>query len=237
MRALAAGALLPFLPWPTSARAAAAHPIAPPLGPMLFTRRLTRELPGDAAIVAERGFEVRFATLPDGFAIDGAQVSSSVEAPPSLAAYAEIERQRVETGLFPLELDARGLIRRTPSASSPATLERGVELALAQVKAMPLPAADKDEARAFLLGLEQAAGRINGAPPIDLFTPPPAPEEARRDVALPGGLSGSISSRFSGTVSPATGLLATAERIVVTQTAGSTRRTIEEWRLSDRIPA
>jgi hypothetical protein len=198
---------------------------------MLFLRRLTRELPGGYAIVVERGFTVRFAALADGFRIDGEQVSSSVEAPPNLAAYAAIEQKRIERGIFPIELDASGLIRSVPGPTAPTGATQGVELALAQIKTMPLPEGDRDEARAFLLGLEQAAGRISSAPPPDLFTPPATAEQATREVMLPGGLAGSIASRFSGTVSPATGLLDQAERVVTTETAGSTRRTLEHWSL------
>lgn len=231
MRAIAAGALLPALAWSTTALAIGAGAIVPPDKPMRFVRRLTRELSGGYAIVVERGFEIRFTALPRGFRIDGQQVSSSVEAPPNLAAYARIEQQRIETGVFPIELDARGLIRSIPGTSTPAALAQGVELALEQVKMMQLPKDSQDEARSFLLGLEQAAGRISSAPPPDLFTPPANAEEATRQVVLPGGLTGSISSRFSGSVSPVTGLLQQAERIVTTTTSGSTRRTLERWSL------
>ena len=225
-------ALVPALGWSIASRAAVgAARIAPPAEPMLFVRRLTRELPGGYAIVVERGFRIRFAAQADGFRIEGEQVSSSVDAPPNLAAYADIERQRVETGVFPIELDAQGLIRSTPAAAAPAALARGVELALEQVRTMQLPKGGEDQARTFLLGLEQAAGRISSAPPPDLFIPPANPEQATREVTLPGGLAGSISSRFSGTLSPLTGLLQQAERIVVTETAGSTRRTLEHWTL------
>jgi len=198
---------------------------------MLFVRRLTRELPGGYAIVVERGFTVRFAALADGFRIEGEQVSSSVEAPPNLSAYAGIEQKRIESGIFPIELDANGLIRSVPGPVAPAGIAQGVELALEHIKTLPLADGDKDEARTFLLGLEQAAGRISSAPPPDLFTPPVKAEQATREVVLPGGLSGSIASSFSGTVTPATGLLEQAERVVTTATAGSVRRTLEHWSL------
>ena len=234
MRAIAAAALLPA--FAQSAGAAAKSrggPIVPPKAPMLFSRRLTRELSGGYAIVAERRFEVRFERLGNGFRIDGKQVAVSVDAPPNLAAYVRLEQQRTEAGMFPIMLDSHGLIRSDPEVTSHATLDRAVALALAQVEKMKLSDADKSEARSFLLSLEQAADKISSEPPANLFTPPPAPERLTREVALPGGLSGSISTQFSGSTAPETGLLERAERIVLTGTAGTTRRTLEHWRLDE----
>src|SRR5512147_423311 len=96
IRAIAALALLPAMPSRAMASMRAARSIAPPPQPMLFARRLTRELSGGYSIVAERSFKVRFVALGDGFRIEGEQVSSSVDAPPNLAAYAKIEQERTE---------------------------------------------------------------------------------------------------------------------------------------------
>jgi hypothetical protein len=232
IRAVAALALLPGLTKRAMASAgASARPIAPPRQPMLFTRRLSRELSGGYSIVAERSFKVGFIATGGGYRIDGEQVASTVDAPPNLAAYAKIEEERVETGLFPLDLDPSGLIRSVATETSHASLDRAVELALEHVRAMQLSQADKDEARAFLLGLQQAASQISSDPPADLFTPPAVAEAVSREVALPGGLTGSISASFSGSISPETGLLDEAERIVLTGAAGSTRKTLEHWSL------
>jgi hypothetical protein len=232
LHGFAALALLPALPNRAMASASApGRPINPPATPMLFVRRLTRELSGNYAIVAERKFKVRFAALADGFRIEGEQVDCVVDAPPNLAAYARIEQERIETGLFPLDLDRSGLIRSSAGETSHASLDRAIDLALEQVRAMHLPDADKYEAQAFLFGLQRAAGSISSEPPADLFTPPAVAEQISREVALPGGLVGSITTSFSGKVSPESGLLDEAERIVLTGTAGSTRKTLEHWKL------
>jgi len=199
---------------------------------MLLTRRLTRELTGGYSIVAERRFRIRFSAANGGFRVDGSQVASSVKAPPNLAEFARLEQQRVEIGLFPLELDRQGIIRSGGAKTSHDSLRRAVELALAEVKQMRLSAQDKDEARAFLLGLERAAGRIASEPPVDLFTPPPLATPATHRVALPNGLSGSITTQFSGSVRPETGLLDQAERIVLTGMDGTMRRTVEHWSMA-----
>jgi hypothetical protein len=51
-------------------------------------------------------------------------------------------------------------------------------------------------------------------------------------VALPNGISGSITTQFSGSVRPETGLLDEAERIVLTGMDGSMRRTVEHWSMA-----
>jgi hypothetical protein len=103
LRAVMAATLLPVFAGSVSASAVAqARSIAPPSVPMLLTRRLMRELTGGYSI-----FRIRFGAVNGGFRVDGSQVASSVKAPPNLAEFARLEQQRVETGLFPLELDAR----------------------------------------------------------------------------------------------------------------------------------
>ena len=198
---------------------------------MLLTRKLTRELSDGYSIVVERRFEVQFVPQGAGFKVRGEQVASKVEAPPNLAAFAKIEQQRIETSLFPLELDRTGLIRSGAIQASQPALDQAVQLALEQVKAMPLTTGEKDEARAFLNGLERAADKISSQPPVDLFTPPLTAAAVTHEAALPDGLLGHITTHFSGSVSSATGLLEQAERIVSTEAAGTRRRTLEHWSL------
>ena len=233
LRTFAALAVLPAFAKGTTALADQLASITPPKGPMLLTRRLTRELSGGYSIVVERSFELRFDRFGAGFKVEGHQVASRVDAPPSLAAYARLEQQRVEDGLFPLELNRAGLITSGSMEVSRAALAQAVELALGQVKTMPLTSGEKEDARAFLKGLEQAAGRISSQPPADLFTPPSKPMAVTHEAALPGGLSGRITTRFSGSVSSATGLLEQAERVVSTEAAGTRRRTLEHWSLGE----
>jgi hypothetical protein len=81
--------------WPALAsaplRVAAQGPrFAPPVGPMLYTRRLERGLADGAAFTVSRSFEIRFEPADGGYRVDGAQVDVAVEAPDALAAFVRI---------------------------------------------------------------------------------------------------------------------------------------------------
>lgn len=227
---LAAAVLLPAFASRVLAQAATRQ-IAPPDGPMVFRRMLRRELAGGNAIVAQRDFELRFQSMAGGFRIEGRQVASAVEAPPSLEAFARLERERREDGMFPLLLDPGGLILSGPEGAPSASIESAIDLALEQVSAIE-GQADREQARAFVLGLQQAAGTITSAMPIDLFVPPETLQHASRRIALPDGTSGSLSTEYSGTVWPETGLLREARRVIVTDTGESRRETVETWNLN-----
>ncbi len=208
--------------------------ISPPGAPMLFRRRLMREMAGGHAIIAERGFEVRFLAQGGGYRVEGAQISSTIEAPPVLARIAELERARIETGLFPLMLGVDGMIRAGPEAQPLAELDEAVDLALAQIRQAIPEAPEQREASAFILRLQQAAGSIGTQMPRDLFVPPADAAPLIRAIDLPGGDSGQIEINFRGRISAASGLMVEAERIITT-TVGETRRsTVENWSLALR---
>lgn len=228
LRAAAAGMLLPAM----ARRAqAGAGRISPPTGAMVFSRILRRELAGGHAVVARRDFEIRFHRLADGYRVEGDQIASSVEAPPNLEAYARLERERREEGMFPLMLDAAGLIRSGPAGGPNAGLDRAIEIALEQVSARLAPGEALAEARSFILGLQQAAKMISSAMPGDLFVPPASARQESRRIALPGGASGQLSTEYWGRTSPDTGLLEEARRIILTETEGTRRETAEHWTL------
>lgn len=230
LRAIAAGALLPAVASGAIANAAGRR-IAPPDRPMVFRRHLRRELGGGYAIVAQRDFEIRFQPSAGGHRIDGRQLASVIEAPPSLEAYARLERERPEGGMFPLLLDGEGLIRSSADGEPSANIERALDLALAQVDAEVKTQGDLVEARGFILGLQQAAGTISSALPIDLFVPPETRQQASRRLTLPDGTSGDLSTEYWGRISPDTGLLEEARRVIVTDTGGARRETAEIWTL------
>ena len=85
-------------------------PFNPPMSPLLLTRSLHRPLPDGKAVVTRRSYEVRISRNAGGFIVEGRLIDCQVEAPPSLAAIAEIERRRPDNGLFPIMLDHRGMI-------------------------------------------------------------------------------------------------------------------------------
>jgi len=231
--ALAVGTLLPAFVGTTVVQAAGLS-FAPPAGPMVFRRKLRRQLGGNYSLTVERGFEIGFERVRAGFFVTGRQIDVAVNAPENLEAYARLERERREEGIFPLLLDDRGLIRSGPETVSSASLDQAIERALNQVAAELKSQPEIAEARSFILGLQQAAGRISSAMPADLFAPPGTIQRAQRTIELPGGLSGTLSTEFSGAVSPETGLLETAQRIVVTDAGGTRRETVESWSLKPR---
>ena len=214
---------------------AAAQPgprFAPPTAPMRYTRRLERGLPDGASLTVDRSFSVRFVPEGDGFRVEGEQVEAAVDAPPSLATLAGLERGRVETGGFPLLLDAAGAIRSATPSVPGAELDDAVREVTAQIERWPHTAAEREQLRAFVTAVHQSAGRLVTELPRDLFAPAGVPREASRAVALPGSEAGRVTTRFTATRDPATGLMREARREVLTAVSGEVRRTLESWTLA-----
>jgi hypothetical protein len=220
--------LIPVVP----AAALSARLFAPPAGPMLYSRRLERELADRAHLVVSRSFAVRFVAEAFGFRVDGEQVEVEVDAPAPLDALARLERERVETGLFPLELDAEGAIRGVPHATASAQLDAAVREVAARIEQWDHTPVERDELRAFVNAVHQGAGELVTQLPRDLFAPVDFPREESRAIALPGGESGQVRTIFAAVRDPATGLMREARREVVTEVSGDVRRTVESWRLS-----
>jgi hypothetical protein len=198
---------------------------------MRYTRRLERGLPDGARLVVSRSFAVRFVREAEGFRVDGEQIDVAVEAPEVLQALARLERERLETGVFPLLLDAAGAIRSvTPSAPS-VQLDEAVREVTARIERWDHTPAEREELRAFVNAVHQSAGALTTELPRDLFAPGEVPREEYRTIALPGGATGQVRVTFSAECDPATGLMRAARRAVVTEVAGDRRNTIESWSL------
>ena len=219
---------LPLIPAP----ALAAERFAPPAGPMLYTRRLERGLAGGARLVVSRSFGVRFVGEAGGYRVDGAQVGVDVEAPAQIESLARLERERVETGVFPLQLDADGTIRSVAPSAASVQLDEAVRDVTARIAAGPHTAAERAELRAFVEAVHRSAGTLVTALPHDLFAPHDVPREESRAIALPDGAAGHVRTRFTAERDPATGLMRTAQREVVTEVSGDLRRTLESWTLA-----
>lgn len=207
--------------------------LSPPRTPMLFRRRVWRDLLDGNAIIAERGFEVRFLPLSDGYRVEGAQVSSTLETPPDLERLAKYERERIETGFFPLKLDSGGFVIGGDNPVPPPAfnLDKAIDVAIDILRESGSNEATIRDAQGFFLWLSKAAGTIGADMPRDLFRPPSEPQRAMRTIALPGGSSGTIEVVFQGRISPATGLMSEAERSIVTRTEGTAMTSIESWAL------
>lgn len=214
------------------ALAAGGRPIAPPAGPMLYSRTLVRSLAGGATLSVSRDFEIRFLPTVAGFRVEGRQVAASVEAPEAIAALARMEEQRIEDGVFPLELDQLGKIMSEGKETDAAVFDRAAATAKEQIDAQGLPADERRVLIKFVETVHRAASSVTSELPTMLF----APDEGRitdtRTIALPGGGAGEMASVFEAHVDPVTGLMRSASRQVVTKLDGTSRTTTENWALA-----
>ena len=236
LRHLAASALLlPLLSAQPARALVRGGAFVAPDGPMLYSRRLERELPGGASLTVERSFAVRFVREGAGYRVEGEQVGVSVAAPEALASLADLERERVETGLFPLHLDASGQIDGGAEPRPSEQLDQAVREVLARISA----AANRDEAeqadlQQFAVAVHQNASALLTHLPRDLFAPAEPQHEETRMVELPGGGEGLVRVIYLADADAATGLMRKASREVVTQLAASRRSTLESWTLTPR---
>jgi hypothetical protein len=236
-RAMLCWAMAATLAPALASRAAATAPggsIAPPAGPMTFTRRLERALPGGNKLVVARSFAVRFASTPAGWTVSGEQLDVTVDAPARIAALAALERQRVETGLFPIALDRAGTIVGGPDARPVMGLEQAVAIVRRQIEAAGFAADERKEFEAFVRAVHDAGAKMTSEFPDDLFAPRKDAVRAERELALPGGGAGTIEVSFTATTDPATRLMREARREIVTAIAEDRRLTREDWTLVPR---
>lgn len=226
-------ALAALLPWaaqlPASAQAAARRAFVPPTGPMRYSRRLVRNLAGGASFAVERSFALQFSPAADGWTLAGDQISVAVDAPAPLAAFARLERERVEQGLFPLRLDRAGQIAGGPDRAQTLDLDEAVRTAREMIERSARSAADKTEMVRFVGALHQSAAQLTTLLPTDLFVPVEIPRRRHSDVPLPDGALGKVVASFDARTDPATGMMQTAERRVITTIAGDQRETVESW--------
>jgi hypothetical protein len=215
----------------TQDRPPASLRFAPPSTPLLYTRRLERELAGGARFTVSRSFAVRFVREAGGFLVDGEQVAVAVEAPPQLEALARLERERVESALFPLQLDMGGTIRGLSRAADSTQLDAAVREVAAQIEQGQHAPAEREQLRAFVDAVHRSAGELLTELPSDLFAPVNVPRDDRRAIVLPGGATGQVRTTFSAERDAVTGLMREARREVVTEVAGDMRRTVESWTL------
>jgi len=218
----------------TRARAAAesrAH-FAPAAGPMIFTRRLERQLAGGAALVVTRRFAVGFTAMPEGWAVAGEQTDVAVDAPPRIAQLASLERQRVETGLFPLTLDSEGMIAGGPDPQVGKQLDAALAIVTRGLERGSLAGGERAQLEAFARAVHDSSARMIALLPADLFAPRQATAHAERRLALPGGGAGTIAVTFSAVSDPATGVMRSAAREIVTAIGDDRRLTREDWTLA-----
>lgn len=207
--------------------------IAPPSGQMRYCRTIVRDLADGTNITVNRQFLVEFRRFGGGFMLHGAQDSVSVDAPPALAQFSELEMARDESVLFPLALDPFGQILSSDNVSRTGNdVGYAVDRALAQIARQPIAEEEREQLAAFVMALQQASQRVTAHLPADLFAPEASPRREERRIALPGGGEGMVASQFGGVRDRDTGLMSTAEREVLTVVASSSKRQRERWTLA-----
>ncbi|WP_347302642.1 hypothetical protein V5740_11630 [Croceibacterium sp. TMG7-5b_MA50] len=241
--ALAIPALV-TLPLPVMAEQVLAPPPAdgqaprftPPPTPMLYTRRLQRELADGKLFVVTRSFAIRFEPVADGFRVTGEQVGVEVDAPPSLARFVQLERQRVEQGLFPLQLTATGQIVGLKEVNQAPQLDSAIAQVLTNIAEVVRPAADAAQLARFARAIHENALLLLTTLPPDLFAPEREEHKESRTLNLPDGGEGIVTASYRASRLSGSGLLQAAEREIVTEVDGHRKRTLESWTLTP-LPA
>jgi hypothetical protein len=201
----------------------------PPQAQLLLTRTLHRPLPDGKAIVTRRSYAVRIVRDGAGYRVDGTLVEARVEAPPALAALADIERRRPDNGNFPIMLDAKGLIVGGVGLQSDGSLDRAAVVAAEAVGGSGLPAIDMLQVQAFIKQLPSRAPR--SAWPADVFHPAPGKRSEARTIPLTGGAVGQVTIEIEAQGPAQDGQIAMLSRVVTTDLAGDKRVTSEQWQL------
>ncbi len=226
-------AILPLVFLSPPVEAAPATPagaFTPPQTRMVLTRTVRRPLSGGRELVVRRSYEVQIVADGPGYRVDGQLTGCTVEAPESLKALAEIERNRPETSLFPIALDGKGNILSSAPARPNESLDRAADLVSGRLETIPLSPMDLEQARAFV---RQVQARAAGSQwPADLFHPVPGRRTETKTIPLPGGERGSVAVEVTAQDQQSGGLLGSLERIVVTELEGDRRVTREEWTLA-----
>ena len=224
-------AALPAVASGAPAATATADSFVAPASPLHLTRTLRRSLHDGKEIVSVRRYEVIISAEPDGFRVDGHLLDAAVDAPPGLEALAAIERNRPDTGLFPFRLDARGLIASSSKPADQTAIAKAGDVARRMIARSALAERERPEAET-VAGEVLASRSAPGAQwPYDLFSPAAGQRSHFRQLALPDGQEGSITTvidaRRNGTGS-------IIERSVTTDTGGQRRVTRETYELSPR---
>ena len=201
----------------------------PPESSLLLSRTLVRSLPDGNTITTRRDYEVRITRAGDGFRVDGKLIDVGVEVPPSLRALAEIERRRLDDGLFPIQLDASGMIVAGVIPDSVRSLGQAANLVSERIGGSGLSALDMLQAQAFVARLRSGAARSKW--PDDVFRPALGRRNESRRLTLPDGGVGQVVIEIAGQGPGPRGQIAAVDRVVTTDLGGDQRVTHERWQI------
>lgn len=214
---VAALAVLPLGAVSGGARASQAIArFVPPAGEMVLARSLIRELSDGQRIVVTRRYTIRFAAVPEGYQINGELIGVDVDAPPRLASLAELERRRVDPGLFPMRIDRAGILHEKTTGPIDSAVRNEARLRAGGILGSP-PA----DAETSGLVVRIASGNGNSPWPADLFSARPGERSSGREVTLSDGRAGTVFVVLKVDGLLPCGLPQRFERIITTELAGS----------------
>ncbi len=219
-----------FISAPPVIAAAPTQPFVAPAGKLLLTRTLQRSLHDGKEVITRRIYEVQIVRDDPGFRVDGKLIDVQVETPPMLAALAEIERKRPDIGMFPILLNAQGMIIGGDSIQEDGSLDRASTVVSGRIANSGLPALEMLQAQAFVKQLR--ARRPRSVWPADVFNPSMQTQRETRNIPVPGGEAGQVLIELSSRGHTSSGQISELERLVITDLNGDKRVTRETWRLS-----
>ncbi|XUU61421.1 hypothetical protein ACRAQ6_03885 [Erythrobacter sp. HA6-11] len=198
----------------------------------LLSRTVERGLKDGQRLVVARSWSVNFEPSGAGTAIFGSQRSVAVDAPPRVAAIAQIERARSTDSMFPIVLGDQGLILAAGVAHTPSDMQQVVASAREILAKGGETLDDEAAIQTTLSQISRAPSRLIETLPADLFFPREPLIEVRRPLALETGQSGEFAMRYETSVDPVTGLMVRAERVITTILGADRRSSRELWTLT-----
>ncbi|QEA15720.1 hypothetical protein [Novosphingobium ginsenosidimutans] len=201
----------------------------PPAGPVMISRTVVRSLIDGKEVRATRCYLVWFRPEGSGWRLEGELRDVKVDVPPSLERFAELERNRMEPGFFPIRLDAAGrLVPRSDPLVGDGSRAKAVALGEMMIAGARMSPSARGQASTMLTQVVMA-GTGGTAWPVDLFSPARADSVETRGITMPDGTRGliSVTIRAEGLIPG--GLPQRVARTVLTDLGGSTRTTREIW--------
>lgn len=208
---------------------AAAAPFAPPDSAVILTRVLRSPLADGHEVVARRTYELRFSSDGSGYHVEGRQIEAEVDAPVSLQALAEIERNRTDAALISFRLDSQGRISPEVPKRNTEVLDRAADVAHREVHRRTGTLSEREAAHGLV---RQIQSRPALTPwPADLFDPEPRQLTETNSIAPANGPEGHITIETTVTSNGGRAGGHTFRRTVITQIGSQRRLTREEWTL------
>ena len=212
--------------------AAAAQRLELPQGPMRLTRRLERGMSQGAKVVVTRDWSVQFTPQRSGIAISGKQTSVNVEAPESVAAFAELEERRSTSGMFPFLLSENGLIIRTGDYVEGSDEAQAIQMAQDKIQGSELSHESRESILIALGALQSSFASLLEQMPADLFFPTSKPVNRVQAIDLQNGVTGEFELTYAALSSEQGAWLKHAERQVITRIGSDERRSREVWSMA-----